>query len=597
MAVGADARSPASRAAAAGGTLLSPAQRALARRRLAECAGLLLGVMGVALLLSLLSYDPRDPSLDTATSGVAANLLGPAGAVVADLLLQGFGVAGALPGLAMLAWAWRVASRRGLRAVGLRICAVLLALPALGAALGAAAAAATGALGGAPPVAAMAARLPAWPTQAGLGGVAGRVLGEGGVAMARRAMGPAGGVGVWLGGTALAVAVALFGVGLTLGEWRGAGRGVAGAARFSARASVRPTRWAGSLLPRFGLPRLGALLPRRGMAPEPAAGGRRAPLLGGLSGRDGRGPAAGTAPNGRVAGTAGRVGTAAPGAGRPGAGGRTPPAPVVLAGHGAADDDLQDDVAAAEGALGVASPEREPPRMPAVARAPTPDRADGIGVPPPPAAEPPRIPPRPPAPVARPEGRAAPEPARMPDPRRGAASPRPTPARAAGASRRSTCCARRRRAPARAPPRTRSTTTPACWRPCCRDYGVQGAITDIRPGPVVTLYELEPAPGIRSARVIGLADDVARSLSVTAVRIATVPGRNVIGIEVPNSRRETVFLSELLGTEAYSSTPRSCRSPWARTSRRCRSSPTSRACRTCWSPAPPARASRSASTP
>jgi S-DNA-T family DNA segregation ATPase FtsK/SpoIIIE len=83
------------------------------------------------------------------------------------------------------------------------------------------------------------------------------------------------------------------------------------------------------------------------------------------------------------------------------------------------------------------------------------------------------------------------------------------------------------------------------------DYGVQGAIREIRPGPVVTLYELEPAPGIRSARVIGLADDVARSLSVPAVRIATVPGRNVIGIEMPNAKRETVFLSELLGSEEW----------------------------------------------
>jgi S-DNA-T family DNA segregation ATPase FtsK/SpoIIIE len=87
------------------------------------------------------------------------------------------------------------------------------------------------------------------------------------------------------------------------------------------------------------------------------------------------------------------------------------------------------------------------------------------------------------------------------------------------------------------------------------DYGVQGAIRDIRPGPVVTLYELEPAPGIRSARVIGLADDVARSLCVTAVRIATVPGRNVIGIEVPNEKRETVFLSELLGSEDWRGHP------------------------------------------
>jgi len=87
------------------------------------------------------------------------------------------------------------------------------------------------------------------------------------------------------------------------------------------------------------------------------------------------------------------------------------------------------------------------------------------------------------------------------------------------------------------------------------DYGVQGTIREIRPGPVVTLYELEPAPGIRSARVIGLADDVARSLSVAAVRIATVTGRNAIGIEVPNQKRETVFLSELLEGEAFGRSP------------------------------------------
>ncbi|MBB2158498.1 cell division protein FtsK, partial [Gluconacetobacter diazotrophicus] len=83
------------------------------------------------------------------------------------------------------------------------------------------------------------------------------------------------------------------------------------------------------------------------------------------------------------------------------------------------------------------------------------------------------------------------------------------------------------------------------------DYGVQGQIGQIHAGPVVTLYELEPAPGIRSARVIGLADDVARSLSVLSVRIATVPGRNVIGIEVPNALRETVFLSELFTDDAW----------------------------------------------
>jgi len=87
------------------------------------------------------------------------------------------------------------------------------------------------------------------------------------------------------------------------------------------------------------------------------------------------------------------------------------------------------------------------------------------------------------------------------------------------------------------------------------DYGVRGRIVEIRPGPVVTLYELEPAPGTKSARVIGLADDVARSMSVTAVRIATVPGRNVIGIEMPNVRRETVYLSEMFAGEDWGRHP------------------------------------------
>ncbi len=83
------------------------------------------------------------------------------------------------------------------------------------------------------------------------------------------------------------------------------------------------------------------------------------------------------------------------------------------------------------------------------------------------------------------------------------------------------------------------------------DYGVSGAITEIRPGPVVTLYELEPAPGTKSSRVIGLADDIARSMSVVSVRIATVPGRSVMGIEMPNVKRETVWLREMLTSEEY----------------------------------------------
>ena len=82
------------------------------------------------------------------------------------------------------------------------------------------------------------------------------------------------------------------------------------------------------------------------------------------------------------------------------------------------------------------------------------------------------------------------------------------------------------------------------------DFGVRGDIVKVRPGPVITLYELEPAPGTKSARVIALADDIARSMSAISARVAVVPGRNAMGIELPNQRREPVCLRELLASEA-----------------------------------------------
>lgn len=86
------------------------------------------------------------------------------------------------------------------------------------------------------------------------------------------------------------------------------------------------------------------------------------------------------------------------------------------------------------------------------------------------------------------------------------------------------------------------------------DFGVKGNIIKVRPGPVVTLYELEPAPGVKSSRVIGLAEDIARSMSAIAARVAVVPGRNAIGIELPNKRRETVYLREQLSSPEFKKT-------------------------------------------
>ncbi|WP_336278587.1 FtsK/SpoIIIE family DNA translocase [Bartonella sp. CB175] len=83
------------------------------------------------------------------------------------------------------------------------------------------------------------------------------------------------------------------------------------------------------------------------------------------------------------------------------------------------------------------------------------------------------------------------------------------------------------------------------------DFGVKGKIIDARPGPVVTLYEFEPAAGIKSSRIIGLADDIARSMRAISARVAVVPGRNVIGIELPNATREMVYLREILQAQEF----------------------------------------------
>ncbi|MEP2642455.1 DNA translocase FtsK 4TM domain-containing protein [Roseobacter sp.] len=83
------------------------------------------------------------------------------------------------------------------------------------------------------------------------------------------------------------------------------------------------------------------------------------------------------------------------------------------------------------------------------------------------------------------------------------------------------------------------------------DYGVKGEIVAVRPGPVVTMYELEPAPGLKASRVIGLADDIARSMAALSARVSTVPGRSVIGIELPNDTREKVVLREILAARDF----------------------------------------------
>src|SRR5271165_3718851 len=392
----------------------SPALKALMSQRAAEFGGLLLGLVGLAVLVALATYDPRDPSLNTATSRHVGNLAGPAGAILADFLLQGFGVVAVLPGVAMVAWCWRIASRRGLGSFGLRLAALLVA----------------------------------WPVLAGPGGSIGQIVAAAGLGAGYSLFGIVGEASVWLLAAALAGVLGLMSLGLSRAEWRSAGHAAAVAARYS------------------------------------VSGGRNA--VGGMSSASGwlvnlvnRGPGlAPDTPDG-------------------------PPPPIRPR-------------AVVRSAEHPAEPRASMPSDTLLAPDPVAPPVRGI--------QPASLPRRPQQQSLNLQeaGWKFPPMDLLKDP----------------------------------PPRAASGPSEEALQANARlletvlsDYGVQGEIVEIRPGPVVTLYELVPAPGIRSARVIGLADDVARSLSVTAVRIATVSGRNVIGIEVPNSKRETVFLSEILSSD------------------------------------------------
>ncbi len=410
----------------------SPAVKALMSQRSAEFGGLLLGLAGLAILVALATYNPSDPSLNTATTRHAANLAGPAGAMLADVLLQGFGIAGVLPAIAMLAWSWRIASHRGLGSFGGRVAALLAGMPLLAAAISVL------------PLP----RATPWPVTAGLGGSIGQIVAHAEVSAGHALFGIAGAASVWLLSAVLAAVLGLLSLGLSRSEWRSAGRAAGGAARFS------------------------------------VSGGRGAA--------------------GALARSAGGVGNASGWL-----------IGIMNRGPGLAPDEPNE-------------PDTSSARQRPVIRQQMPEAAN---------VEQPAAIPAPPVRGIKPAPARKPQQQNLPLPEAGWIFPsldlltKPPPRITTG------------------PSEEALQANARLLETVLSDYGVQGEIVEIRPGPVVTLYELVPAPGIRSARVIGLADDIARSLSVTAVRIATVSGRNVIGIEVPNSKRETVFLSEILSSE------------------------------------------------
>ncbi len=463
----------AAHATAAKAGFLPHGTTAFFRRRLREMAGMALVFGALAILATLVSYRPSDPSLNTATIGAARNFFGLPGAYLADLLLQSFGAAAGLLALAPAAWGWRLIMHRPLPAAWPRL--VLLAPAMILAALAAI---------GLPP-------LPRWPIPAGLGGAAGQLA----IAALEQL------IGAW------AVAVTLPMICIFAGVI--AAPLLAVALGWTLREMAGPFRLAGSaigaMLAGFNyVARLfapGTKIERATLASRPAQRrlGARLDIDAALR------PAA------------------HPTSQAPERNGKSRGLFFGLFGRGA--------------------PRVEPTLFDAAAeRGPMEPRLDDL----------------PPVQRQREEREklVAPKAAR------------PAPGKKAMA-------AKQRRfdlgddagfrlptldllSPTQAMPRGHNIISEDALQQNARlletvlkDFGINGQIVKVRPGPVVTMYELEPAPGTKTSRVIGLSDDIARSMSAVSVRVAVVPGQNTIGIELPNAKRDIVYLRELLASDMF----------------------------------------------
>nr|WP_249199714.1 DNA translocase FtsK [Gluconobacter sp. Dm-62] len=509
---------------------MTPKLRSALRARCMELLGLVLLIFAVAVGIALWSFNPHDPSFNTSTGTQPTNLLGRTGATISDGLIQWLGLGSGMPIVILLAWAWRMVRHHGMSLPILRIVAALALLPASATFIGT-----------------LQLLIPGlqvdWPTASGLGG-------EMGVSCAQRLLGAAH-AEAGAAGNAIAVILVLLlmgllmplAMGLEAREWRALGQTLMllGRQPFSLAKRMNGPQTSDRPAPD---PRMYEF------QPSPAGGA----------------PAADAAPLSFLRRSFGKSDP------------QSRPAPFVPQNTGWMQPpmDTQDDpysqptaetrpvsrteAAAVRARQTTPAEEEEAPSNPYAERLAQIARQRDTPVPPvrrqmddemdeelpqssidtPPEPEPQkrglfgmRRPERPPEPVpARP---AAPRNAVTTGwelPPLGLLNP-PPPHAVTG------------------PSQETLQSNARLLESVLADYGVQGTIGDIHAGPVVTLYELEPAPGIRSSRVIGLADDVARSLSVLSVRIATVPGRNVIGIEVPNAKRETVYFSELLRTPEW----------------------------------------------
>ena len=414
------------------GPLLPEGSSAFFSRRVSELTGAGLIVLGVGYVAALISYAPTDPSLNAAADGPVQNWLGASGAIIADLMMQTFGLAAVAPALAVLAWGMLLVRKLGVRLLWLRVTCALTATVVLAIALS------------------ILPTFASWPLATGIGGVTGAILLERLANLLR-----------WLGSTRMelnatiiaavlimpGLAALIWSLGLPTSDWKAMGR-------LLARANHK----------------VGALM-----------------LMA-------FGQSFGRMPWKRSA---------------------------------ADDDDAFDDLELSETgkkSLAKAKSRRTKVATPAKPKA----AAKGLVE---------------------------------------SSSTRVKPGRKAQASRQRSLDLGLNSTYQLPPLDILDAPEPTnhghqhskealeqnaiMLSSVLEDFGVKGEIVKVRPGPVVTLYELEPAPGTKTSRVIGLSDDIARSMSAVSVRVATVPGRNVIGIEMPNQTREMVHLRELIASQDF----------------------------------------------
>ncbi|TNC16147.1 DNA translocase FtsK [Methylobacterium terricola] len=479
--------------------------RAFLTRRATEVTGLALLVGAACFTVALATWSIDDPSLNHATSRTARNLLGFGGAVVSDLGMQLLGLGALAFALPPAVWGMRLLRTHRLARLQLRI---VLWIIGFGAASGMASAL--------PPTA-------RWPLPTGLGGVAGDAL----LAAAKAIAGPAGAFAGFLY-AAIAVVSLTGACGFGLIEDEDGDDEAESYAPVVSRYDERQGRRAPAPhddeSPGLGLASLGALA-------HLAISARSAVAQKIESVRDGSWRQGAADPySGNSPALAARRAFAEPGEAEGWDEPESPPERPAgkSAANSAGKSGRREPVFADEPRRAAPASRRTEPALDDEPE----DDEDG--------AEP------------VPRGRVAPPP--PPIQTRRAPAPGPASPDAYEMPALTLLAEPRHPAPSAAVSTDALEQNATLLESTLEDFGVRGEILAVRPGPVVTLYELEPAPGTKSSRVISLADDIARSMSAVSARVAVVQGRNAIGIELPNAKRETVYLRELLSSPAFAET-------------------------------------------